>query len=150
MKLYIKTKDAIIRRRALSAGIDIGMRQDIVVHPDQINNVVFSLRLRWSEPKAHNFVLLVPRSSTYSRHGVSLANTIGIIDAGFTGDGDNISAQLTADKLQVIPANVYFLQLVPVCTQPYEIEITDEFHSIWQTPMPNRGGFGSSEQLELF
>lgn len=74
-----------------AAGFDLAIVEDAV--------------LKWQEPQLcscgivietprDHFLLLAPRSSTYKKWGVSLANTIGVVDSDYAGNDDVIALNL--------------------------------------------------------
>jgi dUTP pyrophosphatase len=71
----------------LSAGVDLASTEDIFLEPDQAD--VFETGLVIEPPKDH-MLLLAPRSSTYRKWGVALANTVGILDEDFCGPEDRV------------------------------------------------------------
>lgn len=144
MKLHVKTGAAIARQVPGSVGIDLACKEHITLQPG-FNRVELDVWLRWSEIRWQNFVMLLPRSSSFQKFGFTLANGTGIIDANYTGDGDRITGLLlnTAAHVTVIQPGKFFLQLVPVCQEPYDVIIND--HSIWQV-LPDRGGIGSTDK----
>jgi dUTP pyrophosphatase len=71
----------------LSAGFDLASIDDIFLEPDQAD--VFETGLIIQPPKDH-MLLLAPRSSTFRKWGVALANTVGVLDEDFCGPEDRV------------------------------------------------------------
>jgi dUTP pyrophosphatase len=71
----------------LSAGFDLASIEDIFLEPDEAN--VFRTGLIIQAPKDH-MLLVAPRSSTFRKWGVSLGNTVGIVDEDFCGPDDEM------------------------------------------------------------
>jgi dUTP pyrophosphatase len=71
----------------LSAGFDLASIEDVFLEPDQAN--VFKTGLIIQPPKDH-MLMLAPRSSTFRKWGVALANTVGILDEDFCGPEDEV------------------------------------------------------------
>jgi dUTP pyrophosphatase len=146
-KLYIRTGAAIIRHVPGSVGIDIALRDDLMLN-DRVTLINLQVWLRWERRDFQNFVQLVPRSSTYGKYGIVLTNGIGIIDSNYSGHEDVLKAsvlRLEESYTQIITAGEFFLQLVPVTIEPYEVI---EDHDI---PVgPSRGGFGSTDEKKYY
>jgi dUTP pyrophosphatase len=71
----------------LSAGFDLAPIEDIFLEPDEAN--VYKTGLIIQAPKDH-MLLVAPRSSTFRKWGVSLGNTVGIVDEDFCGPEDEM------------------------------------------------------------
>ena len=82
---------------------------------------------------------VVSRSSTCKKHGVILANSIGIIDEDYKGDNDEWNFLAYAIRDTVIPKNVRICQFRIIQHQPklrrLEVETLGN---------PDRGGIGST------
>jgi dUTP pyrophosphatase len=84
-------------------------------------------------------LLLCPRSSLFSRHGLVLANSVGVIDPDYSGDDDEIKVALYAmQRDAVIEQHERIAQglFIPIRrAQWLEVETMGG---------PSRGGFGST------
>lgn len=83
--------------------------------------------------------ILAPRSSAFKKYGILVANSFGVIDNSYCGDGDiwKLSAYATRDV--VIPKNDRIAQFRLETEQPhFDIEEVKELRK------PDRGGFGST------
>jgi len=69
----------------LSAGFDLAVLDDVTLAPLESN--VFTTGLIIQAPQDH-MLMVAPRSSTWRKWGVSLGNTIGIVDEDFCGPDD--------------------------------------------------------------
>ncbi len=82
---------------------------------------------------------VVPRSSTFKKYGVILANSIGIIDEDYKGDNDEWNFLAYAIRDTVIPKNVRICQFRIIQHQPklrrVEVETLGN---------QDRGGIGST------
>ena len=66
-----------------AAGIDIAAMGDYEIHPGVISTIHTGIRV---EIPDGYFGMLCPRSSTFAKVGIELANTIGIIDSDYRGE----------------------------------------------------------------
>ena len=89
-------------------------------------------------PKGYE-ALVVPRSSTFKRYGIILANSIGIIDESYKGDDDEWNFLAYATRDTEIKKNERICQFRIIEHQP-EIEI-EEVDALGNE---NRGGIGST------
>lgn len=83
--------------------------------------------------------LVAPRSSTFKKYGVILANSIGIIDESYKGDNDEWNFLAYAVRDTVIRKNERICQFRIIKHQPriypFEVETLGN---------PDRGGIGST------
>ena len=89
-------------------------------------------------PKGYE-ALVVPRSSTFKRYGIILANSIGIIDESYKGDDDEWNFLAYAMRDTEIKKNERICQFRIIGHQP-EIKI-EEVDALGNE---NRGGIGST------
>ncbi len=89
-------------------------------------------------PKGYE-ALVVPRSSTFKRYGIILANSIGIIDESYKGDDDEWNFLAYAMRDTEIKKNERICQFRIIEHQP-EIRI-EEVDTLGNE---NRGGIGST------
>ncbi len=82
---------------------------------------------------------ILPRSSTYKNFGIILANSMGIVDESYCGDGDQWFFCALALRDTVIHVNDRICQFRIMKHQP---EIT--FIETEELGHPDRGGFGTS------
>ena len=83
--------------------------------------------------------LVAPRSSTFKRYGIILANSIGIIDESYKGDNDEWNFLAYAMRDTEIKKNERICQFRIIGHQP-EIEIKE----VDALGNENRGGIGST------
>lgn len=86
--------------------------------------------------------LVAPRSSTFRKYGVTLVNSIGIIDESYKGDGDEWNFLAYAVRDTVIPKNERICQFRIIEHQP-RIELVE----VDTLGNPNRGGIGSTGRM---
>ncbi len=92
MKLKIKRFDKNLPLPSYeknAAGFDFFCRKGVTIKPKEMK--VISLNVACEIPK--NFVLLiVPRSSTFKKYGLFLANSIGVVDPFYCRDDQELVA----------------------------------------------------------
>lgn len=123
-----KTKEA--------AGFDVYARETVLIKPKEIKYVPLNVVL---EIPKNAWVLLAPRSSTH-KLGIMLANSIGIGDPDFCGDGDEyrFPAFNFTDKEVVIGRGTRLAQMIVLNYQQVEFEEVDSLKN------KDRGGIGST------
>ena len=84
------------------------------------------------------YATLLPRSSTFGKYGIMVANSMGIIDSSYRGMNDIWKLVVYATRHITIPANTRIAQFTIVKENEFEV-IEEE----WEAP--DRGGFGSSD-----
>lgn len=86
--------------------------------------------------------LVAPRSSTFRKYGVLLANSIGIIDESYKGDNDEWNFLAYAVQDTVIPKNERICQFRIIEHQP-QIKLVE----VDTLGNPDRGGIGSTGRM---
>ena len=79
------------RQRRGDCGYDVYLPEDLTIRKGQRPMVDTGIILEEGDIPDGYFAMIAPRSSTGSNYGLSLANTVGIIDAGYR---DTIKAKL--------------------------------------------------------
>lgn len=83
--------------------------------------------------------LVAPRSSTFKKYGVILANSLGVIDESYKGDNDQWHFPAYAVRATVIKKNERICQFRIIKHQP-KINLVEVKH----LGNADRGGFGST------
>jgi dUTP pyrophosphatase len=83
--------------------------------------------------------LVAPRSSTFKKYGVLMANSIGIIDESYKGDNDEWHFPAYATRNTVIKKNERICQFRLIEHQPGVV-----FLEVNKLGNDDRGGFGST------
>lgn len=83
--------------------------------------------------------LVVPRSSTFKKYGITMTNSVGVIDESYCGDSDQWHFPALGHRYAIIPAGERICQFRIFKHQP-EIE----FEEVFTLDNPDRGGFGST------
>ena len=86
--------------------------------------------------------LVAPRSSTFKKYGLQLANSLGIIDESYKGDNDEWNFLAYATRDTVIHKNERICQFRIIQHQP--LIHLQEVESLGN---PDRGGIGSTGKL---
>jgi dUTP pyrophosphatase len=131
--------DAILPERAHQgdAGFDLRSIEDLEVSPGERAMVRTGVAVAIPEGHAG---LVLPRSGLASKEGLTLANSPGLIDAGYRGELICSVVNLDRDESVKIARGDRMAQLVIVAVPDLEPEWVDEL------PPSSRGegGFGSS------
>jgi dUTP pyrophosphatase len=136
-----------------AAGLDCFNLSDIELRPHtQMNPLLVSLGFHIAIPKGW-VGLLVPRSSTFKKYRLSLANTIGVIDSDYRGEvmANIIMAPVVDNKyMQTIPAGTRLCQLVLMPCADYSQMKVKQVDSVEElgTTARGDGGFGSTDTIK--
>jgi dUTP diphosphatase len=118
------------------AGLDLSAREAVKLEPGERASVPTGIAVAIPEGHAG---LVVPRSGLAARHGISIVNGPGLIDAGYRGEVQVMLVNLGEEVFTAERGDrIAQLVVVPVVAAPYrEVE---------QLPESPRGpdGFGSS------
>ena len=117
-----------------AAGFDIPLVENCIIPPGEV--LLARTGLIIAAPKDH-MLLLVPRSSTWRRYSIKLANTVGIVDEDYCGDNDELVLALlnAGDKTKTLMRGMRLIQgiFVPITRVDFcEVQSMGE----------SRGGFG--------
>jgi dUTP pyrophosphatase len=132
-------EDAVVPRRAYAgdAGLDLAACERTVLEPGERATVGTGLAVAIPQGYA-GFVQ--PRSGLAARHGITIVNAPGLVDAGYRGELRVVL--LNTDRLErfTVEPGMRIAQLVVLPVPPLELVETDEL------PEAERGvrGFGSS------
>jgi len=128
------------------SGLDLFTPEDIIVPAGAISFKV-DLRIQCEAYSDKNKSLsisyyLYPRSSMGAKSPLRLANSVGIIDAGYRGEIKAIVDNLDREKVFVVRAGTRLLQLCSPILSPITYEMANSLSDT------NRGndGFGSTGQ----
>jgi dUTP diphosphatase len=131
--------DAVIPERAYSgdAGLDLSACERVELGPGE--RAVVGTGLAVAIPDGHaGFVQ--PRSGLAARHGITIVNTPGLVDAGYRGELRVVLLNTDREHAFVVEPGMRIAQLVvmPIAEpEPFEVD---------ELPESERGvrGFGSS------
>lgn len=119
--------------------IDLRCGSDTWVEPGEYVQIPLGVAMELPEGyEAH----VIPRSSTFRKYKILLANSMGLIDNSYCGNKDEWHFPAYATEEVKIPKNERICQFRIVPVQPkIEFEIVDKLDS------PDRGGFGSTGRI---
>lgn len=125
-----------IERFNVGDWIDLRAAEDITMKAGEYKMIPLGVAMQL--PEGYE-ALVAPRSSTFKKYGLLLANSIGIIDETYKGDNDEWNFLAYAMRDTVIHKNERICQFRIIQHQPLihliEVETLGN---------PNRGGIGST------
>jgi dUTP diphosphatase len=119
------------------AGLDLAANAEVTLEPGA--RAMVGTGLAVAIPEGH-LGLVLPRSGLASRHGVTLANAPGLIDAGYRGEVVVSLVNLDRAEPYTIGRGDRIAQLVVVGFAPAEVVEAEELPGTAR----GEGGFGSS------
>ena len=136
IKLFDKSLPIPEYKSPGAVGFDVYLRKTVSIKPREVVLAPVNVAL---EPPKGCFVILAARSSMY-KHGVMLANGIGIGDEDFKGDQDEYHMSLLnfTNKKVTIKKGERIGQMIIVSYVRAKFTVVDLLGH------PTRGGFGST------
>lgn len=118
------------------AGLDLRIKHDVTLEPGQRINVGTGVAV---EIPSGCVGLVFPRSGLASKFGITLSNSVGVIDSGYRGE---IAASLinTSDETTTLDAGARVCQLVVIPYVPCVLVPVDELSETER----GANGFGST------
>lgn len=137
-KIKIKYLRDIEKIKGIAVGdwIDLRAAEDVTMRADEYKMIPLGVAM---ELPAGYEALVAPRSSTFKKYGVLLANSIGIIDESYKGDNDEWNFLAYAVRDTVIPKNERICQFRIIKHQP-----TIKLVEVETLGNADRGGIGST------
>ena len=131
--------DAVLPTRAHSgdAGLDLSACETATIGAGE--RVTVGTGLAVEIPEDHTG-LVVPRSGLAMRHGLSIVNTPGVIDAGYRGEVRVILLNTDREQAFTVEPGMRIAQLLVVPARAVEVV---EVSELTETPRGD-DGFGSS------
>ncbi len=122
-----------------AAGIDLAasIRESVVIHPQE--RVMIPSGLAVDIPGSDLVGLVFPRSGLAAKHGIAMANAVGVIDSDYKGE-IICPVQNNGQKPYEIKPGDRIAQLVFVPVLQVDIEYTNQLTS----SVRGNGGFGST------
>ena len=119
-----------------AAAMDLAARIEVTIEPHAVGYVPLNIALEL--PEGH-WALLAARSSLH-KHGLLLANGIGVGDYDYRGENDEYMAALLnfTDKSVVVERGMRVVQLMVLPVDRVELLEKEELKS------PSRGGYGTT------
>ena len=116
--------------------VDLRAAEDLVMKAGEFRLIPLGIAVALPEGyEAH----VVPRSSTFKNYGLLQANSMGVVDSSYRGDGDQWRWPAYATRDVEIPKNTRLCQFRIVENQPPLV-----FTRVDHLDAPDRGGFGST------
>lgn len=137
IKKHDKSLDTPLYQTKGSVALDLYCAENIELEPKAMDFISLGISIKL--PKDH-VGLLVPRSSTYKKYGLLLANSVGVIDEDFCGNDDILKAcfiNAATEKVKINKGDRLCQLLIIPYTRCNIIEtenLSDD----------SRGGFGST------
>lgn len=120
--------------------IDLRVAEDVEMKAGEFR--LLSLGVAMQLPEGHE-ALVAPRSSTFKKHGIIMANNIGIIDCSFRGSEDLWRFPAIAMRDTTIPKYARIAQFRIIENQPKLKFIESDGSDFGE----NRGGIGSTGEM---
>jgi len=116
--------------------VDLRAAEDVVLKAGDFRLIPLGVAIALPEGyEAH----VVPRSSTFKNYGLLQANSMGVVDGSYRGDGDQWHWPAYATRDVSIQKNTRLCQFRIVENQPPLL-----FTAVERLDAPDRGGFGST------
>lgn len=128
-----------IERFNVGDWIDLRAAEDVMIDSGQFKLIPLGVAMEL--PQGYE-ALVAPRSSTFKKLGIILANSIGIIDESYQGDGDEWHFPAYAVKDTFIHKNERICQFRIIKHQPM-IRLLEVDH----LGNEDRGGIGSTGRI---
>lgn len=128
-----------IERFNVGDWIDLRAAEDVMIDSGQFKLIPLGVAMEL--PQGYE-ALVAPRSSTFKKLGIILANSIGIIDESYKGDGDEWHFPAYAVKDTFIHKNERICQFRIIKHQPM-IRLLEVDH----LGNEDRGGIGSTGRM---
>jgi dUTP pyrophosphatase len=142
MKIKIKrVRDGVLLPEKIHNGdwIDLRAAKSVVLKAGEYQLIPLGMAMEL--PEGYE-AILAPRSSTFKRGGILLANSIGIIDESYKGDNDEWHFPALAIRDTTIMVNERICQFRIIKHQPeIEFEVVDSLGN------DDRGGLGSTGRM---
>lgn len=137
-KIKIKYLRDVEKVERISVGdwIDLRAAETVRINPGEYKAIPLGVAMEL--PRGYE-ALVAPRSSLFKRYGVMLANSIGIIDESYKGDGDEWHFMAYATTYTTIPKGERICQFRIIKHQP-----SIKFIEVATLGNADRGGIGST------
>lgn len=119
--------------------IDLRAAEDINMETDEFKMIPLGVCMEL--PEGYE-ALVAPRSSTFKKYGIILANSIGIIDESYKGDNDEWHFPAIAMRGTYIRKNERICQFRIIRHQPLI-----QLQEVETLGNADRGGFGSTGRM---
>ena len=117
--------------------IDLRCAEDVDMKAGEYKQISLGISM---ELPYNSEALVIPRSSTFKKYGILMANSLGLIDNSYHGDNDLWSFPAYATRDVHIDKNERICQF-----RIFEHQPKLDFVTVDTLNNPNRGGFGSTD-----
>lgn len=138
MKAKTKYHDGASRLERHGAMWDMAASETVTLRKGEVRIIPLGVSMKL--PSGYMGVL-VPRSSTCLKHGIMMANSIGIIDNDYNGDDDVLGFVAYAIRDTTIPKGTRIAQFAAVRLPRVSVRMVDSLGN------DSRGGFGSTGSM---
>ena len=128
-----------IERFNVGDWIDLRAAEDVMLYRNEFTLIPLGVAM---ELPAGYEALVVPRSSTFKKYGILMANSVGIIDESYKGDNDEWHFPAVANRDTFIRKNERICQFRIIQHQPL-IQLKEVEH----LGNEDRGGIGSTGRV---
>lgn len=138
LEIPIRLYDGAVLPEDIEVGdwIDISIPYDLHCKKFEAQKIDFKFAMQLPDGyEAH----ILPRSSTFTRYGLMLTNSMGIIDNSYCGDSDTWKAVVLPFKDIDIDRGTRLFQFRIMQKQP-----NIKFKTVEELGNKNRGGYGST------
>lgn len=138
-RILIKyTKDEMIKIEQIKNGdwIDLRTAEDVTLKQGEVTLIPLGVAMEL--PSGYE-ALIIPRSSTFLKHGIIQTNSVGLIDESYCGGNDEWKFPALAMRDTMIHKNTRICQFRIIEHQP-----SIYFHEVQHLNGNDRGGFGST------
>ncbi len=118
--------------------IDLRCAKDTLIGKGEYKQIPLGVAIEL--PKGYE-ALVIPRSSTFKRFGIIAANSVGLIDESYCGDGDEWNFLAYGTKEALIEKNERICQFRIIEHQP-----SVKFVEVETLGNPDRKGIGSTNE----
>lgn len=115
--------------------IDLACAEDVELKAGEFKLISFGISVELPEGY---WAQVVPRSSTFKKYGILMANSFGVIDSDYCGEDDVWMMPVYATRDIKIEKGTRIAQFRVVEDQPFVLVKTNKLEG------KNRGGFGST------
>lgn len=137
-KIKIKYLRDVEKVERISVGdwIDLRAAETVRINPGEYKAIPLGVAMEL--PRGYE-ALIAPRSSTFKRYNVMLANSVGIVDESYKGDNDEWHFLAYATSYTTIPKGERICQFRIIKHQP-----SIRFIEVATLGNKDRGGIGST------
>ena len=126
-----------ISRIEQGSWIDLRCGQDTIINEGEYKQIPLGIAMELPEGFE---AIIAPRSSTFRKYGILLANGIGVVDNSYNGDNDEWHFLAHATRKTYIPRNERICQFRILRSQG-----DIDFLPVHKLGNPDRGGLGSTD-----